>query len=427
MRVLQLEALSGTERARLCHRAPAFDPELRARVRGILQDVRARGDAALLEYAERFDGVKLRGLRVPPSQIRRALDEIPPELRAALEAVKAHLERFHEPQRPQGYRSSPCPGVALERRVRPHRRVGLYVPRSLPSSLLMAGVPARLAGVSELVVCTPPQADGSVPAAIQAAAALLGVEELYAVGGAQAIGALAYGTASIPPVEKITGPGNAYVTAAKALVRDDVGIDLLAGPSEVLLWVEPLPGFSLEALIRWAAAELRAQLEHGPGTAALLLTPSAELAARVARALMPSDVEGRQVAVLVYRDREAAVEFVNDYAPEHLALWLPDEELDGVLDRVENAGSVFLGPWTPVALGDYAAGTNHILPTAGGARFASGLGVEAFCKAIAVQRVRPEGLRALAPTAIALAEAEGLPAHAESVRLRLREGEGSPR
>lgn len=419
--ILQLEALSEPERARLCRRTEVFAPEARAQVAEILSAVRRRGDQALREYTERLDGATWETPRVPSPQIRRALDEIPAALRTALETARSQIERFHEPQRlsMRGYQLEPLAGVRLGRLVRPYRRVGIYVPRNLPSSLLMAGVPARLAGVRELSVCTPPQADGSVPAPVRAAAALLDIEEVYAVGGAQAIAALAYGTETIPAVEKITGPGNSYVTAAKALLCDEVGIDLLAGPSEILLLVEPLSRLSEETLARWALAELKAQLEHGPGTAALLLTSSTALARRVAQTLRPEEARDRHVAVLRYSETEAALAFANAYAPEHLALWT--EEPEELLEHVQNAGSVLLGPWSPLALGDYASGTNHILPTGGQARFAPGLGVSDFVKTIPYQRLGPQGVRALAAAAVALAEAEGMVAHAESVRLRLEE------
>ncbi len=433
LQVRRLEALSAQEREALLERAPALDPGALARAREIVQAVKERGDAALLELTERLDGVSLprERLRVPPEELRSALSEIPLELREALERAKRNIEAFHAPQRPRSYKVEPLAGLALERRAVPFRRVGLYVPKGLVSSLLMLGVPARLAGVKEIAVCTPPGPDGRVPAPVRAAAARLGIDEVYAVGGAQAIAALAYGTETIPRVEKVAGPGNAYVTAAKAWVRDDVGIDLLAGPSEVALLVEPLPGFSIDELARWAAAELKAQLEHGPGTAALLLTSSPELAELVLKrinAQPPEALQGRALHLLVYEDRARALRFLGEYAPEHLALWLPEPELEAAFapesrelsEAIKSAGSVFLGPWTPVPLGDYASGTNHVLPTGGQARFLSALGVEHFCKWVEVQRVDPTSgaLRALRPTIEALARVEGLPGHAEAVRLR---------
>ncbi len=417
--VVRLEGLSETEKGRLLNRPSPLDQAVMRKVAAVLDEVRRRGDAALREFTARFDGARLNDLRVYQEERLRALQALEPRLRAALEAAKRQIERFHERQRLSSYRLEVAPGVELGQLVRPFGRVGIYVPKSLPSSLLMAAVPARLAGVRQLVVCTPPDPDGRVPEIVQAAAALLEIDELYAVGGAQAIAALAYGTESIAPVNKIVGPGNAYVTAAKALVRDDVGIDLLAGPSEILLIVDRVAGLSEAAMARWALAEIRAQLEHGPGSSALLLTSIPKLAHAVAQGIDPGEIRDRQVAVLRYREQSAVIDFVNAYAPEHLCLWSDGAEL--WLERIENAGSVFLGPWSPVALGDYASGTNHILPTSRQARFGGGLGLRDFVKTISYQRVSPQGLQALAPTAVALAEAEGMRAHAASVRIRLQE------
>ncbi len=419
--VIRLEGLSEAEKGRLLNRPSPLDQAVTRKVAAVLDEVRRRGDAALRELTERFDGARLDDLRVSREEQHRALRALEPRLKAALETAKQRIERFHERQLPSGYRLQVAPGIELGQLVKPFRRVGIYVPRGLPSSLLMAAVPARIAGVRQLVVCTPPGPDGRVPETVQAAAALLEINELYAVGGAQAIAALAYGTESIAPVHKIVGPGNAYVTAAKALVRDAVGIDLLAGPSEVLLIVDRVARLSEAILARWTLSEFRAQLEHGPGSSALLLTSLPGLAREVARGLGPDEIRDRQVAVLHYQEEPTALDFVNAYAPEHLCLW--SEGAERWLEQVENAGSVFLGPWSPVALGDYASGTNHILPTSRRARFGGGLSVRDFVKTISYQRVSPQGLQALAPTAVALAEAEGMRAHAASIRMRLQEEE----
>ncbi|HED03756.1 MAG TPA: histidinol dehydrogenase [Candidatus Fraserbacteria bacterium] len=424
--IVQLESLSEAEKGRLLSRPVPWDvgtygdmPLLSDQVAEILAEVRRRGDAALRELTERFDGVRLNDLRVSQEAQRRALQALDPELQAALETAKRQIERFHEHQHLSSYHLEVAPGSELGQLVKPFRRVGLYVPRNLPSSLLMAAVPARLAGVAELAVCTPPGPDGRIPQIVQAAAALLEINELYAVGGAQAIAALAYGTESIGRVQKIAGPGNAYVTAAKALVQGEVGIDLLAGPSEILLIVDRVAKLSEATLARWSLSELRAQLEHGSGSSALLLTSLPKLAREVAQGLDPDEVRDRQVTVLHYQKQPVALDFVNAYAPEHLCLW--SDGAEHWLEQIENAGSVFLGPWSPVALGDYASGTNHILPTAGRARFGGGLSVRDFVKTISYQRVSPQGLQALAPTAIALAQAEGMRAHAASIRMRLQE------
>jgi len=417
--VRALGSLEPTELDGLLDRPSPLDLSVQTAVAKVLSEVKARGDEALVAFTQQFDSVCLQpeALRVPNAQLHHAFDAVDPKLRAALAQAKEHLDRFHERQRLDDYELTVSPGVQLGQRVVAFERVGLYVPKNLVSSLLMAAVPARLAGVRQLVVCTPPQADGSVPPAIQAAASLLDVDELYAVGGAQAIAALAYGTQTIAKVDKIVGPGNAYVTAAKAFVRDLVGIDLLAGPSEVLLVVDRVAGVSEATLSAWALAELRAQLEHGPGTSALLLARQPALAQAVADALEPGELVERNVALLSYERAEEAVDFVNQYAPEHLCLW--GERVEAQLPHVHNAGSVFLGPWAPVALGDYTSGTNHVLPTARQARFSSALGVRDFVKTISYQRINPQGLQHLAPTVEALAQVEGMARHAESVRTRL--------
>lgn len=417
--VASLESLSAVERQRLLNRPSPLEATVQAAVTKVLAEVKSQGDVALKKFSRLFDQVDPESFRLPRSQIQQAFDLISPELQTALSQAKANIERFHERQRPLEYELEMDQGVQLGQRVKAFNRVGIYVPKNLVSSLLMAAIPARLAGVCELVVCTPPQADGTVPLAVQAAAGLLDVAELYAVGGAQAIGALAYGTESIGKVEKIVGPGNAYVTAAKARVRDEVGIDLLAGPSEVLLIVEPVAGICEAKLSAWALGELRAQLEHGPGTSALLLTNLPQLAQAVAENLSAAEREGKNVAILTYEQTAAALEFSNEYAPEHLCLW--GETAEKQLPCVASAGSVFLGPWSPVALGDYASGPNHILPTARQGRFSSGLGVRDFVKTISYQRISAQGLQSLAPTVTALAQFEGMSAHADSIRARLED------
>ena len=419
MKLFHLEALRAPDREALLSRPSPLDATIRDAVREIIADVHERGDAALRDYTQRYDGVSLDDLRVTGVSVETALRNSPKEQRQALETAQANIQRFHEPQRLDPYEVETAPGVHAGQRVVPYRRVGVYVPKGLVSSLLMAAVPARLAGVDELVVCTPPGPSGEISGIVQAAAAIMEIDDVYAVGGAQAIAALAYGTDAIPVVDKIVGPGNAYVTAAKALVRDDVGIDLLAGPSEVMLLVEPSDDRPLEAWATWAADELRAQLEHGPGTSAVLLTPSVDLAQRVTARLDESELTERHTAAVIYRDSERAVDFVNDYAPEHLCVW-SDEDASW-LERVDSAGSVFLGPWAPVALGDFASGTNHVLPTSRGARLMSGLGVRDFLKTISYQRVTPNGLQNLRETVTTLARAEGLDAHARSVEARLED------
>jgi len=419
MKLYHLEALRAPDRAALLRRPHALDAEVRETVQGIIDDVRERGDAALRDYTDRFDGVALDDVRVDASDVEGEFEALGEAQREALDTARANIERFHAPQRIEPYDVETAPGVQTGQRVEPQRRVGIYVPKGLVSSLLMAAVPARLAGVAELAVATPPDASGTVSGIIRATSDHLDIDDVYAVGGAQAIAALAHGTDTIPAVDKVVGPGNAYVTAAKALVRDQVGIDLLAGPSEVMLLVEPTEERPLETWAAWAADELRAQLEHGPGTSALVLTPSVDLAQRVTARFDEAELADRHTAAVIYRDPGRGLDFVNAYGPEHLAIW--SDQAEAWLDGVDSAGSVFLGPWAPVALGDFASGPNHVLPTAQGAHHMSGLSVRDFQKTISYQRVSAEGLRGLHDTVTTLARAEGLNAHARSVEARLKE------
>jgi histidinol dehydrogenase len=332
----------------------------------IVEDVRARGDAALRGWAERLDGTA-------PERARP--DGAIPE--AALLAAAANIRRWHELQRPQDVRAEIVPGVELERRWVPLASVGIYVPRNLLSTLLMCAIPAQAAGVERLVVVTPPAGAGAVARAAQ----LLGIDEVWAVGGPHAVAALAYGTETIPRVDKIVGPGNAYVNEAKLLVSKDVAIDLPAGPSEVLVVADSGVDRRIVEL------ELAAQQEHGADS--------------VCRAL---ELNG---------DLDAALAQIEAAAPEHLVLLGEAEQL---APRIRNAGAIFVGPDSPVAAGDYATGGNHVLPTAGWGRSTGGLGIEAFMKPVTIQRLTAEGLATLRPTIVALAEAEGMTAHAEAAR-----------
>ena len=395
----------------------------------ILRRVRRDGDAALLELTERFDGVRPSSLRVPPQRCRAALEALPSSRRAALERARDNVAAFHAAQRREEPPVEVEPGVRAWREFRPLERVGLYVPggrAAYPSSLLMTAVPARVAGCGELVVCSPPGPSGEPPASILAAAALLEVDAVFAVGGAQAIAAMAYGTESVPAVDKIFGPGNRWVDAAKSAVTARVATDLPAGPSEVLVWTDPTADPELAAL------ELVAQAEHGPDSLCVAVVPDGGAARAVVAALGAriDDVErgddvrsslGRS-AVLVAASDEEAVAWVNAVAPEHLVILRDDEERS--LAAVRHAGSVFLGAQTPVAAGDYATGTNHVLPTGTRARGVDGLALDDFGTWLQVQRLDPDGLRALGPTIVELAEWEGLPAHAASVTERLGGSDG---
>ena len=400
--------------------------ELRAPVNAILEDVRARGDAAVLEYASRFDTLPAR-LRVPDDEITIAVERCasayPPALRQAADAIQS----FHEAQKPATGSIETTPGVRVWRVWRPLERIGIYVPGGgalYPSCLLMAAIPARIAGCQQIVVCTPPGKDGHVPAPVLAAAALAGVTEVYAVGGVQAIGALAYGTETIRQVDKIVGPGNSYVATAKALVASEVAIDLPAGPSEVLIVADA------SAHPAWAAADLLAQAEHGPESACVLVTDSPELADAVQREIarqierLPTrqiihESLSRNGAILVARGLDEALAFANQYAAEHLELMVRDAAT--VVERISHAGSVFLGGWSAVAAGDYATGGNHTLPTAGYARGFGPLAVETFGRLMQVQQVEPAGLNAIGDSIQTLANTEGLTGHAASIAIRLVE------
>ncbi len=421
MDIWKLESLSISDKDQLLNRPSFLDENIKSAVVKVIEEVRFHGDSALKEFTRLFDLVRLETLQVTNHSFNPAFDRMDDEFQAALIQAKNQLEKFHQPQRQEGYKLQTGPGIELGQMVKPFERVGIYAPKNLVSSLMMAAVPAQLAGVKELVVCTPPNEEAQVPEPLLAAAGLLGIHEMYAVGGAQAVAAMAYGTESIKKVDKIVGPGNAYVSAAKALVRDEVGIDMLAGPSEVLLLVESVKGFSVEQLSQWVMLELQAQLEHGPGTSAMLMTNLPELAERVAEQFQPQDLDKRNVAIMTYQSSQSALGFVNEYAPEHLCLW--GESAEAQLSNIQSAGSVFLGPWSPVAMGDYTSGTNHILPTARQARISHGLSVKDFVKTISYQRFSKEGLASLADTAITLAEFEGLDKHADSVRDRLSRGE----
>ncbi|MDQ3916256.1 MAG: histidinol dehydrogenase [Actinomycetota bacterium] len=401
-------------------------------VKAIVEDVRMRGDAAVVEHTRRLDGADLTPdrIRVDPALIEKSRSLVRPELVDALEVMAERVRRTCERQLPQSWMETGADEVVGEV-VRPLRRAGVYVPggrAAYPSSVVMGCVPAQVAGVGGIAVCSPPGPGGEVAEPVLAACAVAGVEEVYRIGGAQAIAALAYGTASVRPVEKIVGPGNVYVTLAKRLVAGWVGTDSDAGPSELAIVADDSIGPDV------LAADLVAQAEHGPLGSHVLVTWVPEVAERVmalleleiARHARPDDVENALIeggiAVLV-RDVRHALETVNAHAPEHLQLSFTGA-LDA-LDEVQNAGSVFVGAYSPVAVGDYVGGTNHVLPSGGTARWASGLGAGDFVKRIYVSALEPSALERLAPHVEALAEAEGLGGHARSVRARLDRRHGS--
>ncbi len=402
----------------------------------ILADVRERGAGALRDLAERFDGVRPAHLRVPAEALARAADELDPAIRDALSEAIRRVRAAHAAQVPWGGTVAVAPGARVRQRYVPVRRVGLYVPGGLavyPSSVVMNVVPAQAAGVVSLAVASPPQRDTGLPhPLVLAACALLDVDEVYAVGGAQAVAAFAYGFADddepgvvCEPVDVVTGPGNVYVAAAKRLVRGLVGIDAEAGPTEIAVLADDT------ADPDHVAADLVSQAEHDPLAAAVLVTPSAALAdaveARVAaRSSAPKNAErattalaGSQSAIVLVDDLEAGLAVVDAYGAEHLEIQTADAT--ALSERVSAAGAIFVGPWSPVSLGDYLAGSNHVLPTGGSARYASGLNVLAFLRSVQVVEYDEPALAAVADAVVALADAEGLPAHGEAVRARFPE------
>jgi histidinol dehydrogenase len=428
MNVLTWTDLTETERAEALRRATAAaGPEVTAGVAQILAQVRSGGDRALRELTTRLDGAVLGALEVSVADRDAAASGLAPELREAIAEAAGRIRAFHAAGMQSGYAVETAPGVLCERVVRPIRRVGLYVPAGsapLPSTALMLGVPAQLAGCREVVLCTPPRPDGTADPAVLAAAAECGITRIFLVGGAQAVAAMAYGTESVPACDKLFGPGNAWVTEAKRQVstaEGGPGIDMPAGPSEVLVIADA--GADAE----FVAADLLSQAEHGPDSQVILLTDSRELAEAVAaqveeqvETLPRADIARKALAasrLVVTPDLETAFEVSNDYAPEHLILSVRDPQ--SWVAGVDRAGSVFLGDHTPETLGDYCSGTNHVLPTAGAARFTGGVNVAAFQIAMTVQRASPQGLAAVGPCAVVLAEAEQLHAHQRAVTRRL--------
>lgn len=392
-------------------------------VRGILDDVRRRGDEAVRDCAERFDGRRPDHLRVPEAEARAALDGLDPDLRAALEFARDQILSYHESQRSSEAEHERS-GVQVREIIIPVGRAGLYAPggrAAYPSTVLMTAIPAFVAGVPEVALCVPPDGEGRVPSATLAAAVLVGVNEIYGIGGAQAIGAMAYGTESVRSVDVIVGPGNAYVAAAKREVAGVVGIESMAGPSELVVVVDETADPQL------VAADLLAQAEHGPGGSAVVVawdTAVADAVDSALEGLLAATGRREEVGatlasggkVLVVEDSTRALEAVNAIAPEHLQLFCADAER--LVSLVRNAGAVFIGPWAPAVIGDYVAGVNHVLPTGGTARFASALRVSDFQKHVHVVSLDREAFSRVAPYAVLLADAEGLDAHARSIRIR---------
>jgi len=422
---LDLRGAGGDLAARL-PRPPAPGDGPLAAVQAIIADVRARGDAAVREHTARFDGADIDSLMVDAGELEAAVRGLQPVLREALEVAAEAITGYHREQRRVDSRHA-HDGIVVTEIARPVARAGLYVPggrAQYPSTVLMTALPARVAGVPELALCVPPGADGRVAAPTLAAAAIAGVDEVYRIGGAQAIAALAYGTETVRPVDVVVGPGNVYVALAKREVCGVVGIPAgFAGPSEVVVVADET------APVAFAAIDLVVQAEHGPDGLAWLLTWSDEVADAVSeavaklvvasprRAEIESTLDSGGYAVLV-DGPEQAMAVANLIAPEHLELMT--EAPDDLVELVSNAGAVFCGPWTPASVGDYLAGPSHVLPTHGSARFAGGLRVDDFLKHMHVVSLDEKALARVAPHIAAIAEAEGLTAHADSVRVRAR-------
>ena len=425
--VLQWSALdTAQQREALTRPVQAVAAKTRESVAMLLADVRERGDVALREITARFDGTTLDALEVGSDEFAAAQASVTAELREAMEQAEQRIRTFHQAGIAQPYSVETAPGVVCERMIRPIGRVGLYVPAGsapLPSTALMLGVPARLAGCREVVMCTPPRRDGSADPAVLVAAQLTGVTRVFKLGGAQAIAAMAFGTESVGNCDKIFGPGNSYVTEAKQQVAQGgiAAIDMPAGPSEVMVIADA------GADPAFVAADLLSQAEHGPDSQVLLLSNDVGLVARVQQeletqlaTLSRADIARQALAssrLILVESLDVAFEISNRYAPEHLILALRQPR--AWLEKVEAAGSVFLGDYTPEALGDYCSGTNHVLPTSGAARAYSGVSVGSFQNFVSVQEVEPRGITAIGQCALVLAEAEGLTAHRNAVALRM--------
>ncbi|ELP2655839.1 histidinol dehydrogenase [Vibrio parahaemolyticus] len=424
MRTVVWQSLSEEQQDAILERpAIAEGANITAAVADVIAKVRTQGDAALLELTEKFDRVKPESIRVPSKEINAASERLSAEMKQALEQAYSNIAKFHKAQKPQPIKVETQPGVMCEQVTRPIQKVGLYIPGGsapLPSTVLMLGVPAKIAGCRKVVLCSPPP----IADEILYVAKLCGIDEVYNVGGGQAVAAMAYGTKSVSKVDKIFGPGNAYVTEAKRQVSNDfrgAAIDMPAGPSEVLVIADETadPDF--------IAADLLSQAEHGPDSQVVLVTPSPIVADQVTdavqrqlKALSRADIAQKALAsslIIISESIIQAVSISNYYGPEHLIVQTKNPR--ELLPLLDNAGSIFLGDWSPESAGDYASGTNHVLPTYGYTRTYSSLGLADFSKRMTVQELSAEGLQNLAPTVVTMAEAEGLDAHKRAVTIRV--------
>jgi histidinol dehydrogenase len=411
---------------------PLFNAaDLAGKVQGILNEIKAEGEAAVRKYTEKFDGVVLDRIAVSQEEIREASALTDPELKSAIEQAAANIHRFHAHQQLEIQKVETSPGVICWQKAVAIEKVGLYIPGGsapLFSTVLMLALPAKIAGCKEIVLCTPPAKDGTINPAILFAAQLVGVTKIFKLGGVQAIGAMAYGAGEVPKVNKIFGPGNQYVMAAKQLVSiSDVAIDMPAGPSEVAVMADT------SANPAFIASDLLSQAEHGPDSQVILVANSAQLIDQVEfelekqlKALSRAEIAVKALdnsVAIVLNDKTAMIELINAYAPEHLIISMSDYlEVAG---QITNAGSVFLGNYTPESAGDYASGTNHTLPTNGWARSFSGVNLDSFTRKITFQEISKEGIQKLGPVIEVMAAAEQLDAHKNAVTLRLKAIEGS--
>ena len=428
MRTYNYKDLSKTDIEKLILRNPDSRNEIRSKVEEIIDEVKKNGDTALKSFAQKFDGVVIDKLFIEKEEINRLADKIEPKVKAAIKTAYENIKKFHESQIAKEEKVETTVGVTCWREVRAIERVGLYIPGGtavLPSTFLMLGIPAKIAGCQEIIVCSPPQKNGEVNGYLAFVAQLLEIDRIYLAGGAQAVAAMAYGTASIPKVDKIFGPGNQYVTMAKTIIQSttNTAIDMPAGPSEVLVIADET------ANPKYVAADLLAQAEHGVDSQSVLIITSEEILAQTQielekqLAVLPrKEIAAKAIdnsyAVLV-NDLQQAINFSNEYAPEHLILATDNWKL--ITDKIINAGSVFSGNFTPESAGDYASGTNHTLPTSAYARSYSGVSLDSFVKKITFQHISESGIKNLGPTIEILAEIEGLQAHKNAVSLRLED------
>jgi histidinol dehydrogenase len=428
VKIRDLESLTSNEKETIIRRYDLDLEKILPSVQSIVEDVKRRKDEAIIDYTSKFDRVNLskEKLRVSEEEVNSAYKKVSENLLEAIKKSISNIRKFHEKQIHE-FSCKTQSGVTVSQIIRPLERVGIYVPggrAAYPSTVLMTAVPARLVGVERIIVCTPPQENGAINPAVLVACNEAGVTDIYRVGGIQAIASMAYGSEVIPKVEAIIGPGNIYVTAAKILVSKDVKIDLPAGPSELLIISDDTGN------PQFIAADLLSQAEHDPQAKVILLTTSKNLALNVEKYInqfsenLPrKDILSKSLEnlwILISDSLDKAVEFSNAYAPEHLEIHVDSPK--SLLPKIKNAGAIFLGSFSPVAVGDYSAGSNHVLPTGGFAKAYSGLSSHSFIKTISVVECSYSGLKGLAETVITMADFEGLPAHAESIKMRFANG-----